>query len=224
MINKENNIKFGDVNLTLIDLESSETLHHLEREICGHDEYKLKNIELNDGDVIVDIGANVGIVSIYLAKRFPNVKILAYEAHPHTYSNFLKNIEANNVKNIIPHNLAVYSKDNETLNITLDTINTGSSSCFKNNEGQIAETISTISLDTIITDNNISSIRYLKIDCEGAEFDILEGSKLIHEIEVQDIGIEIHSFMESHGKNVGLLTELVKKISVNSPKIKIYGN
>lgn len=223
MINKENNIRFGDVNLKLIDLESSETLHHLEREICGNDEYKLKDIELNDGDVIVDIGANVGIVSIYLAKRFPNVKILAYEAHPHTYSNFLKNIEANNVKNIIPHNLAVYSKDNETLDITLDVINTGSSSCFKNDEGQITETIPTISLDTIITNNNISSIRYLKIDCEGAEFDILEGSKLIHEIEVQDIGIEIHSFMKSHGKDVESLTELVKKISIKTPKIKIYG-
>ncbi len=223
MINKENNIRFGDVNLKLIDLESSETLHHLQREICGNDEYKLKDIELNDGDVIVDIGANVGIVSIYLAKRFPNVKILAYEAHPHTYSNFLKNIEANNVKNIIPHNLAVYSKDNETLDITLDVINTGSSSCFKNDEGQITETIPTISLDTIITNNNISSIRYLKIDCEGAEFDILEGSKLIHEIEVQDIGIEIHSFMKSHGKDVESLTELVKKISIKTPKIKIYG-
>ncbi len=223
MINKENNIRFGDVNLKLIDLESSETLHHLEREICGNDEYKLKDIELNDGDVIVDIGANVGIVSIYLAKRFPNVKILSYEAHPHTYSNFLKNIEANNVKNIIPHNLAVYSKDNETLDITLDVINTGSSSCFKNDEGQITETIPTISLDTIITNNNISSIRYLKIDCEGAEFDILEGSKLIHEIEVQDIGIEIHSFMKSHGKDVESLTELVKKISIKTPKIKIYG-
>lgn len=223
MINKENNIRFGDVNLKLIDLESSETLHHLQREICGNDEYKLKDIELNDGDVIVDIGANVGIVSIYLAKRFPNVKILAYEAHPHTYSNFLKNIEANNVKNIIPHNLAVYSKDNETLDITLDVINTGSSSCFKNDEGQITETIPTISLDTIITNNNISSIRYLKIDCEGAEFDILEGSKLIHEIEVQDIGIEIHSFMKSHGKDVESLTELIKKISIKTPKIKIYG-
>lgn len=223
MINKENNIRFGDVNLKLIDLESSETLHHLQREICGNDEYKLKDIELNDGDVIVDIGANVGIVSIYLAKRFPNVKILAYEAHPHTYSNFLKNIEANNVKNIIPHNLAVYSKDNETLDITLDIINTGSSSCFKDGEGQITETIPTISLDTIITDNNITSIRYLKIDCEGAEFDILEGSKLIHEIEVQDIGIEIHSFMKSHGKDVESLTELIKKISIKTPKIKIYG-
>jgi FkbM family methyltransferase len=223
MITKKNIIHFNDVELTLIDLESSETIGHLEREIIGHDEYKIKNIELNDGDVVVDIGANVGIVSIYLAKRFPNAIIYAYEAHPNTYENLIKNIKINNVKNIFAHNLAVYSKDNETLDITLDIINTGSSSCFKNGEGQITETIPTISLDTIITNNNISNIRYLKIDCEGAEFDILEGSKLIHEIEVQDIGIEIHSFMKSHGKDVESLKELVKKISIKSPKIKIYG-
>ncbi len=224
MNNKENKIRFGNVDLLLVDLESSETLHHLQREICNQDEYKIKDIELNDGDVIVDIGANVGIVSIYLAKRFPNVKILAYEAHPHTYKNLLENIELNDVKNIVPHNLAVYSKDSDTLNITLDIVNTGSSSCFKNDEGQITETVSTISLDTIIKNNNISNIRYLKIDCEGAEFDIIEGSKLIHEIPVQEIGIEIHSFMKKHGKEVDSLVEQIRKISIKPPKIKIYGN
>jgi len=222
MITKKNIIHFNNVELTLIDLESSETLHHLQRETCDNDEYKIKDIELNDGDVIVDIGANVGIVSIYLAKRFPNAIIYAYEAHPNTYENLIKNIKINNVKNIVAYNLAVYSKDNETLDITLDIINTGSSSCFKNVEGQIKETIPTISLDTIITNNNISNIRYLKIDCEGAEFDILEGSKLIHEIEVQDIGIEIHSFMKSHSKNVKSLIELVKQISKQSPKIRVH--
>ena len=223
MINKENNIRFGDVELILLDLESSETLHHLKREICDNDEYGLKEINFNDGDVVIDIGANVGIVSIYLAKKFPNIRIYSYEAHPHTYSNFLKNIELNNVKNIIPHNLAVYSKDNDVLGITLDIVNTGSSSCYKNGEGHITENINTISLDTIIKNNNIESISYLKIDCEGAEFDILKPSELIQIIPVQQIGIEIHSFMKSHGKDVNSLVDLVKKISNKTPKIKIYG-
>lgn len=223
MNNKENNIRFGEIDLILNDLNTSETLHHLKREICEGDEYKIRNMNFGDGDVIVDIGANVGIVSIYLAKKFPNVRIYSFEAHPHTYSNFIKNIDANNVKNIVPYNLAVYSKDDDILTITLDIRNTGSSSCFKDG-GFLTESVKTISLDTIIKNNNISKIKYLKIDCEGAEFDILENSKMVKEITVENIGIEIHSYMKSHGKDVESLKELVKKISKNNPHIKVYGN
>lgn len=223
MNNKENKIRFGEIDLLFSDLETSETLHHLQREVCDSDEYKIINMNFNDDDVVIDIGANVGVVSIYLAKKFPNIKIYSYEAHPHTYSNFLKNIEANNVTNIIPHNLAVYSKDDDNLTITLDIINTGSSSCFKDG-GFLSENIKTISLDTIIKSYNIKKLKYLKIDCEGAEFDILENSNLIREIPIENIGIEIHSYMKLHGKDVEGLKELVKKISINNPHIKVYGN
>lgn len=223
MKNRENIIRFGEVDLILTDLESSETLHHLKREICDYDEYKIRDMFFDDGDIVIDIGANVGMVSIYLAKKFPNIKIYSFEAHPNTYSNFIKNIEANNVSNIFPHNLAVSSKDNELLTITLDIINTGSSSFFKDG-GFMSENVNTICLDTIVKNNNIKKIKYLKIDCEGAEFDILENSNMINEVEIENIGIEIHSFMKSHGKDVESLKNLVKKISINNPHIKIYGS
>jgi FkbM family methyltransferase len=224
MNNIEKKIIFGDVELKLFDLESSETLIHLEREVSKGDEYRIKNIVLNDDDVIVDIGANVGMVSIYLAKKFPKAKIFAYEAHPHTYDNLLRNINLNGVTNINPFNLAVYSMDDEILDISLDVVNTGSSSCYKSISNSKIEKIRTISLDTIIKKNNISRIKYFKIDCEGAEFDILENSKLIHQIEIEDIGIEIHSFMKSKGKNISQLINLINKISKSNPKIKIHGN
>jgi len=193
MTNKETKINFGGVELILSDLEKSETLHHLEREVCKQDEYGIKDIILNDDDIVIDIGAKV------------------------------KNVELNSVTNVITNNLAVYSIDNEMLEISLDVTNTGSSSCFKKDSGFLVETVPTICLDSIITNNNIKKIKFLKVDCEGAEFDIFENSKLIHEIEIENIGIEIHSFMKSHGKDVELLKTLIKKISINNPKIKVYG-
>ena len=223
MTNKETLLIFGCVELILSDLEKSETLHHLEREVCKQDEYGIKDIILNDDDIVIDIGANVGLVSIFLAKKNPNVKIYSYEAHPYTYKNLVKNVELNSVTNVITNNLAVYSIDNEMLEISLDVKNTGSSSCFKKDSGFLVETVPTICLDSIITNNNIKKIKFLKVDCEGAEFDIFENSKLIHEIEIENIGIEIHSFMKSHGKDVELLKTLIKKISINNPKIKVYG-
>jgi FkbM family methyltransferase len=225
MNKKKYEINFNGTILNLYDLESSETLDHLKREVCDNDEYNIKNLSFEDGDVVIDIGANVGLVSIFLAKKFPNIKIYSFEAHPLTYSIFLENIELNGVKNIHPHNLAVFSKDDEVIEIKMDYINTGSSSCFdtyveNNNE---AEKVKTIKLDTIIKNNDINKIKFLKIDCEGAEFDILEKSELIHEIEIQNVGIEIHSYMKTYGKDVESLKTLVQKISKNESKIKVYG-
>jgi FkbM family methyltransferase len=225
MNKKQCEINFNGTILNLFDLESSETMGHLKREVCDNDEYSIKDLIFNDGDVVIDIGANVGLVSIFLAKKFPNIKIYSFEAHPLTYSIFLENIKLNNVKNIYPYNLAVFSKDDEIVEIKMDYINTGSSSCFntyvKNTND--AEKVKTIKLDSIIENNNINKIKFLKIDCEGAEFDILEESKLIHEIEIENVGIEIHSYMKAYGKDVESLTKLVQKITKNQSKIKVYG-
>jgi FkbM family methyltransferase len=75
--------------------------------------------------------------------------------------------------------------------------------------------VATVSLDTIITSNNIKSIKYLKMDCEGAEFEIFENSKLIENIDIENIGIEIHMFMEDLGKSSDSLIELIRKNSKN---------
>jgi hypothetical protein len=77
-------------------------------------------------------------------------------------------------------------------------------------------------LDTIISTNNIKKIKFLKIDCEGSEFDILENFKQINVVEVVNMSVEIHTFMESRGKNVNSLVELCNKISTNKPTCKIY--
>jgi FkbM family methyltransferase len=220
MNSKERIINYEDFELKISDLDGSETLIHLEREVLNGDEYGFKTMKFDDGDVIVDIGANVGLVSVVLGKKFPNTKIYSFEPHPINFSNLVNNLKENGVTNVNPHNLAIYSTDNEILKMTFNTINTGSSSCFKNDEN--SEEVKTISLDTIIKENNITKIKFLKIDCEGAEFDALQNSKLIHEIEIENIGIEIHRFMEKEGKNVEELVKLVNSISKNNPKIKIY--
>ena len=54
MTNKETKINFGGIELILSDLEKSETLHHLEREVCKQDEYGIKDIILNDDDIVIE--------------------------------------------------------------------------------------------------------------------------------------------------------------------------
>jgi FkbM family methyltransferase len=220
---KEHIINTDGIELKFYDLETSETMTHMIEQVFEQDEYGLKKMNYNQGDVIVDIGANIGCVSIYLAKKYPDLKIISFEAHPTNYGNFVKNIESNGVTNIKHYNLAVSSKDGETVKITLNPGNTGSSSLYKINENDInTKEVKTISLDTIISENNISRIKFLKLDCEGSEFDILENSNLIHNILVENVSVEIHTFMESYNKNTDSLISLINQISENKPNCKVY--
>lgn len=215
----------------LYDLKESRTLDFVIPEAIHGDEYKTRNINFEPGDTVLDIGANVGSVSIMLAKKYPFLKIYSYEAHPVNYQNLQKNLQENNIKNVKAFNYAVYSVDNHTININLNADNTGATNSFIDpslhpdlypSEYSNIE-VPTISLDTILKDNNIEKIKLLKMDCEGAEFEIFEHSSLIKTIPVENIGIEVHLFMEKYGKSRVDLTNLLTKISKNRPMIKLSG-
>lgn len=214
-------------DLVLYDLESSRTLDFVISEAIKGDEYNLRNVDFKPGDVFLDIGANVGSVSILMAKKYPFLRIYSYEAHPVNYSNLLKNIEENAVTNIKAFNNAVYSVDGHTIGISMNLDNTGATNSFvdpKKYPNLYTESVQvpTISLDTIITSNNIKAIKYLKMDCEGAEFEILENSKLFGTIPVENMGLELHIFMESFGKSRKSLIDLIQK-NTKTNTIKLSG-
>jgi FkbM family methyltransferase len=186
------------------DIETSKTLSAIEEEF-NSDLMKVNELEFSENPIIIDIGANVGIVSFYFAKKYPNSKIFAYEPHPLNFENLLKGIKENNITNIIPFNLAVFSKSDLDVKIFLHENNTSASSVFRYFPTDPYVEVKTISLKDIIEQNNISYIDFLKIDCEGAEFDILENTELLYNgsISITNVFVEFHRFMEKlENKNI----------------------
>lgn len=53
-----------------------------------------------DGDVIVDAGANVGLFSVWLARRYPRCRIVAFEPFAENYELLVRNIRASGVQNV----------------------------------------------------------------------------------------------------------------------------
>lgn len=210
-------VNIDGMELILSDLKSSNTLDFVIGEALHGDEYKTKSINFEPGDIVIDIGANIGAVSIFLAKKYPDITIYAFEAHPVNYENLLRNIKTNNITNIMPFSYAVYSVDDHLIDIRLNPTNTGSTNSFVDHETYLEIVkVPTITLDTILKKHNINKIKFLKVDCEGAEFEIFENSKLIKNIPVDYIGIEIHSFFDHAGKERShALMSLLNNISPN---------
>jgi hypothetical protein len=62
------------------------------------DEYRLREIHFDEGDVVIDIGDHIGLFSIYLAKRWPGLTVFAFEPFPANFRNFAENLPLNGLK------------------------------------------------------------------------------------------------------------------------------
>ena len=175
------------------------------REIAIQDHYKLGQIKKED--VIVDIGAHIGIFSIMASQK--GSIVFSYEPVPENFLLLKKNIELNKITNIKAVNKAVCS-DNKKRKMSLEPVNFGGHSFFSSSEKSIE--VQCITLEKILLDNNIEKIDLLKIDCEGAEYDILlkagDVMKKIKRIAMEYHTIEGHTdqelvvFLEKHGFKV----------------------
>jgi FkbM family methyltransferase len=158
--------------------------------ICreAEEQYKL-DLDYKDGDVILDVGAHVGVISTYLGMKYPNTKIISVEPHPTNYKNLIRNLKVNKVKNATLLNKAVTS-DGRKVTIFADIDkNSGGSGLYGNGE---AVEIDSMTLAEIFKVYNVDRVKLLKMDCEGAEYEILYASQDLLD-RIDNLSIEIHN-------------------------------
>jgi FkbM family methyltransferase len=138
-------------------------------------DYFVKTIPING--VFVDVGANIGCISIPLAFRRPDLTIIAIEASTKVYKYLKHNVEINKLKNILILNKAVSKKDDLLLSFSSPEDYFGKGS-FSENFVDFNETVSTITLDTLKSKLNLERIDLIKVDVEGYEKDVFIGGEL----------------------------------------------
>lgn len=133
------------------------------------DEYDLNQLSLNSDSTIIDIGAHIGIFSIYISKK--TERIFAYEPISENFKMLIKNIKLNNLeKKIHAYNFAV-SDTNNNVKIYCSKFNTAGHSIY--GYSNKFETASSVTLKDIFDNNKITKCDLLKIDTEGFEYRIL---------------------------------------------------
>ena len=153
-------------------------------------EYSSDKFKINNDDVVLDIGAHIGLFSLFASQFCKNGKIFCFEPIKENYEELLKNIEINNIQNIIPFNNAVSSKTEKT-KIYLNDDESGHS-MFLENSNYIE--VDSISIDDIFKNNSIQTCNFLKLDCEGAEYEIIESLSKNYLQKIEKSVIEYHMF------------------------------
>jgi len=137
------------------------------------------------GDVIYDVGANIGAVSlisaIYLEK---DCLVYAFEPLPSTFSMLFKNVMINNCdKVIIPLNIALSDKvEINQFNLTSIESGTSGHSLDKVNIKPLKDlnkslTVFTQTLDNLVRSYHINPPNHIKIDVDGVDYEVLMGGK-----------------------------------------------
>jgi FkbM family methyltransferase len=194
--------------LTIGDAEGSITATWVTDE-TWLDEYGLARIEFDRGDTVIDIGAHVGIFAIYAAKRHPHISILAFEPDPVNYANLLANIAANGVANIIPHHLAV-TRDGRPFTLDRPPDHSGGAGGYHTwHEDYPRSTVDSITLDQIFERYAIQRCKLLKIDCEGAEHEILTSTSVLDRVDFLSGEFHMNGFLKQRGCTVEALMAVV---------------
>jgi FkbM family methyltransferase len=157
-------------------------LHHGERDVAGflfleifaNGCYRAGLPRVLTGDVL-DIGANIGAFTLDVATRFPAATIHAYEPDPQTCHMLQRNIEANGLSSRVRIWNEAVAGESGTLTLWRGDGSLVASAYLPAAERGDPRDVPAVTLRTAVARTS-GRVGVLKIDCEGAEAEILEAA------------------------------------------------
>lgn len=147
------------------------------------------------GGTVVDIGANLGAFAL-LAARLGARTVLAYEPNGAAFRCLQRNVEVNGLSaSVRPRQVAVAAVAGQKVRFPVAP-SMYNRVAMENESGEF-ETVGTTSLAEILARDATQGIDLLKVDCEGAEYDILFGAAPSDLRRVREIRMEYHKGRES---------------------------
>lgn len=124
-----------------------------------------------DGDVIADIGANIGFYTLWLASvPAARTKVIAVEPNPPVYAALVENVQLNGFHNVVTVNAALGERDGTVSFGVLDHA-PSVGSVLATDARQIS--VPMRRLDTILAEHGLNRCDVMKIDVEGYEYQAL---------------------------------------------------
>lgn len=144
---------------------------------------------------ILDIGSHIGTFTLYAAAHAPDAHIVAYEPEPSNAEVLRRNISINHLENRVKAvEAAVGAKEGSISFYKTTSSASGGHSMYRYSEESTEITVPMVSLESVFTSNNITQCDFLKMDCEGAEYDALYSLSESRLRSITFIALEYHHF------------------------------
>ncbi len=185
-------------------------------EIFLLEDYKQALGIIKSADLVIDIGAQIGVFSLYAYNANPKAKILSFEPYSANFEMLKKNLILNKASNIKPNQFAITSETKE-VKLYLSDCNTGMHSLHRQT-GKF-EVVQGLGINELFKRFNISHCDLMKLDCEGAEAEIIADIEPVHLLSIRAIIMEYHDRaaipkMEAKLKQHGFQVEIQSHHSI----------
>ena len=161
--------------------------------------------------VIFDVGAHIGLATIFFSQKYPLARITAFEPNPNIFPLLEENTYFNNIHNVTLHNIAL-GKTASKRTLFIDSSNGGgfstasfSKDAWDGSQKSIGIEVITEPLSKYIT----TTLDLLKMDVEGTEQEILE--ELNESGKIKDIRNIIIEFHPTEKQDIEIIKDILKK-------------
>jgi FkbM family methyltransferase len=158
-------------------------------------DYFQHGISVRDGDTVIDVGANFGAFTVAASQLVgESGKVFCYEPDPFVFEQLRQNIGMNGCRNVTAVNEAVGGHDGH-VNLFIDR-KSAFSTLHREVDGRVSSPANCTrvpmrSIGSVIAQAG-PSVTLLKVDCEGAEYDILERLTPDAAAMVSQVAMEVH--------------------------------
>jgi FkbM family methyltransferase len=163
-------------------------------------------------DIVVDIGANIGVHTIWLSRQVgPSGLVIAVEPERNNFLVLGLNQQVNDIKNIVTIRTALSSRPAKgKLTVPRATLmGQGSTQTASFSSKSYTVSVNFETLDNIIMTRQIPNISAIKIDVEGAEISVLQGARRTIERFGPRLVIEVHG-----DDNLRSIRDLMKSMNM----------
>jgi FkbM family methyltransferase len=203
-------LTIGSLELSTIDDNPADT-EYIHNEVFNAQIYHFQGMRLPARPTIMDVGANIGLYSIWAQQPYLPQAIYCYEASPRTFACLEDNIgrlirpEATKV---FAFNRAVAARSGETLRLSQSTRVSGISTLLDrskvswveqaaaNNQLEVHEVMTT-TVSAEIEAHRLAAVDILKIDVEGYFIEVLKGIAPEHVTRIKNIVMEVDYLPET---------------------------
>lgn len=183
----KNKIKFENGDILQLKLGKTKLMVKREEAFIFYasfvaDEYKL--LKIRENDIVIDFGANIGDFTVKAGKLLNNIgKIIAIEPNHNNVGILRKNLELNNITNVVIFECAITDKNSYSyLN--------GDDVAAKVSETEEGTRVKTIDIENLLNILNHPKNIVVKMDIEGGEKYIFTNDEFVDSI--REIAMELH--------------------------------
>jgi len=219
----ENQIKTHGLIINVREGNLGKFDNNVINEVIVGDTYKLKQLKESgyEPEVIVDIGGHIGTFGVSVKQLWPEAVLVAIEPSRTNWELYNKNLIDNGLEQntVVIHAALAYGK--ETVSLFEDLEHATGGGHIREEGNSYPETytnINALTLEDMLRAAKIKKVDLLKMDCEGAEHDLVENA---NEETLKGVTCLLGEYHIYAGKN---LEEFKNIIAIKFPNLEVTTN